>query len=140
MAKKKQVQLKSSIKLVGLDKELILSSIKVNPNPNAPASLYLDLQRDGTWKMFYTESVISDLAHLDAIVIHRVADAAHCGLDFIGQGDELMCRMITGVNLSPERDTFQLDKMDNGFWRINYTTNLIPDFTQLKALEFVRNE
>jgi hypothetical protein len=61
---------KRSIKLVGLDQELILSkatAIKTNSN-----MIHFDQMKDGTWRLIYNGNMIPDFSKLEALQIVRV--------------------------------------------------------------------
>lgn len=61
---------KRSIKLVGLDKELILS--KATAIKTDKMMIHLDQLDDGSWRLIYNGNMIPDFTKLESLQIVRV--------------------------------------------------------------------
>lgn len=53
-----------------------------------------------------------------------------------GIGTELVLSKATAVKT--DKQMIHLDQLPDGTWRLIYNANLIPDFTQLKSMNIVR--
>jgi hypothetical protein len=61
--------MKRSIKLIGLDKELLLS--KVTAIKTDKQMIHLDQLKDGTWRLIYNANLIPDITKLLAMSVVR---------------------------------------------------------------------
>jgi len=53
-----------------------------------------------------------------------------------GIGTELILSKATAVKT--DKQMIHLDQLPDGSWRLIYNANLIPDFTQLRSMNIVR--
>lgn len=126
---------KLSIEFVGIHKVVEVAVSTVIPY-SGKSFLYLEFMRLDKWRLLVTDDLVKDVAQVRQIDVIRNTDWKGLGIscDFSTQTLEL--EIYAALNLAPEDSTFQLDKLDSGKWRINHTTDLIPDFRQVAALKF----
>lgn len=136
---KKKPQQKLSIELVGLGKSLDVAVMKVEERKNK-SFLFLELMRTGKWRLIVTNDLVPELKDLQKIVVIRNGEWKGLGFSHKTRTQVLELEVYASLNFAPEDATFQLDQLDSGKWRINHTTDLIPDFTKLESFVFHYSE
>jgi len=136
---KKKPQQKLSIELVGLGKSLDVAVMKVEERKNK-SFLFLELMRTGKWRLIVTNDLVPELKDLQKIVVIRNGEWKGLGFSHKARTQVLELEVYTSLKFAPEDATFQLDQLESGKWRINHTSDLIPDFDKLESFTFHYSE
>mgnify|MGYP006951079317 CR=1 FL=1 len=134
MAKKKL-----SIELVGIGKTLDISAIKVEPCLGA-SFLFIEAVRGDTWRFVATSDLVPKLKELNRIDVIRNGEWKGLGFSHKARTQVIELGVYPALHFNPEDESFQLEKMKDGKWRMDCSSELIPDFAKLESFTFHYSE
>lgn len=85
---------------------------------------------NGTWRILHTQSTFPNLSQVTEFKVIRDGDQRY--IELVGLDTRLELISSTCVNV--RHGYIHLDEITEGYWRLVYSSALIPDFTKVTSL------